>query len=153
MIQLLNIQKPEIAQNVWNLQQVSYQEEAKLIDFKNIPYLLESIEDLRKAKESFLGFFKEENLIGMLAYEKAKNNLEINRLVVHPIAFRQGIASNLLTHLLTHETHSTNFQVNTAKANFPAIRLYQKFDFEIVQEYVVENILDMVLMNLAIVKK
>ncbi len=153
MIQYLDIQKRETAIKVWDLQQLSYKEEAELINFKNIPYLLESVENLMQSNELFIGYFNHNKLIGMLAYKQVEKTLEINRLVVHPIAFRQGIASHLLSHLLSNENDSINIQVNTAKANLPAIGLYQKFGFKIIEEYVVENILEMVLMDLTIIKQ
>ncbi|WJH37137.1 GNAT family N-acetyltransferase [Paenibacillus sp. CC-CFT747] len=134
MIRLLNLNDNREALQVLALQQASYRVEADIIGFEDIPPLMDSMDSLRRSGESFLGSFEDEELAGMLAYTKAKGQVTICRLGVHPDYFRKGTASRLLLHLEAAEPEISRFVVSTGSLNEPAVRLYKKHGFEPTEE-------------------
>jgi GNAT superfamily N-acetyltransferase len=96
MIKILNTKDKTIAQAILNIQHLGYRIEADLIDFEGIPPLHESIDDILNCEETFLGFFVDENLAGLLSYTLEDAVLDIGRLVVDPNYFRRGIGKKLV---------------------------------------------------------
>ncbi len=156
MIKILDKNDPNIANQIITLQRKSYQIEADLIGFDGIPYLTETLADLQKCKEKFLGYIMKDQLVGLCSWEtisvNTKNNagkiptemeLTICRLVVHPQHFKKGIASKLL--LITEaEINKGTILVTTAKKNKPAIKLYQKLGYTIYKNFKTKEELAMV---------
>ncbi|WP_372371000.1 GNAT family N-acetyltransferase [Candidatus Uabimicrobium sp. HlEnr_7] len=128
MIQYLNLTDEVTLLSLHNLQKKSYKEEAQLIDFYEIPPLLESLRDLQQCQEIFYGYVNSSQLQGAISYKISQNVLDIHRLMVDPQQFRKGIARTLLSFTLQQE----NFKeviVSTAIKNVPAIYLYKKMGF------------------------
>ena len=72
----------------------------------------------------------------MAVVEIIHNNdfTQIRSLVVHPLFFRQGIASQLMEFVL--ETFDSDlFVVETGLENVPAIKLYEQFKFIEVKQW------------------
>ncbi|TWT16148.1 GNAT family N-acetyltransferase [Planomicrobium sp. CPCC 101079] len=112
---------------MWAIQIPAYRIEAELIGFDGIPPLKETVEDIQKSDETFIGFFEDE-LKGFISYKQEKKLIDIHRLVIHPDSFRQGIASKLITFLLS-EFPGYKFIVTTGQANIPAKKLYVSLGF------------------------
>ncbi|PSL34318.1 ribosomal protein S18 acetylase RimI-like enzyme [Planomicrobium soli] len=127
MIQQLNNRQEQTAQAMWAIQIPAYKIEAELIDFKEIPPLKETVEDIQNSDETFIGFFDEE-LKGFISYKKEGELVDIHRLVINPQSFRQGIATQLIAFLIS-EFPNHKFIVNTGKANIPAKKLYISLGF------------------------
>lgn len=129
MILLVDIHQPEIAQQIYTLQQAAYHIEGELIGYAALPPLLESLETLQQSGEQFLVFQEAEQFAGVLAYTRSNNALEICRMMVSPAYFRRGIAAKLLEAIETIEAEVNQIVVSTAAQNLPALALYHKYNY------------------------
>lgn len=134
MIRQIDFENLKIAHDLYNLQKISYQIEAELIRFFEIPALKESFEELMKCAEVFFGYFEEGQLVGAVSYEHEGGKLTICRMVVHPEHFRKGIAGRLILFLEERFPDIDVFSVSTGKDNLPAKTLYLKNGFQLVQD-------------------
>lgn len=132
MIKKMNVKDPLEAAAIVDLQHKSYQVEAELIGFDGIPPLHDTVESIQASDETFLGFYKENRLAGLLAYKVSNRLLDIHRVAVHPDFFRRGIARELLCYLFESCADADRAVVSTGLCNTPAVRLYQKLGFQIV---------------------
>jgi ribosomal protein S18 acetylase RimI-like enzyme len=112
------------------LQRAAYAVEAQLLGRDDIPALHETEADLAASGETFLGAERDGDLVGAISYRQAGGTIDIHRLVVHPSAFRQGIAGALLDALPGAE----RYLVSTGAANQPARALYERRGFRLVRE-------------------
>ena len=95
-----------------------------------IPQLYDTEESLADCGETFLGFISDGILQGVLSFCKTDHQMEICRLVVHPIYFNRGIATELLSFFLKEFVREgEQVKVSTGAANHPAKALYKKFGF------------------------
>ena len=125
----LDLSDPDTLRCLLDLQYASYAVEARLIGFDGIPALHESLDDLRDCVESFLGLDDEAGLAGAVSWVRQQDGtLEICRLMVHPRAFRRGIATVLLDALDQAEP-ARRAVVSTGTANRPALVLYARRGF------------------------
>lgn len=124
-IHLIDVSERTNASLVFHLQQLSYLEESKIIEYPNLPPLLESIDDLMTSKETFIGFYQDAQLLGVISCLVRHDTLEIGRLIVRPRFFRKGIAKELLKYIESFQTQIRILKVSTAQKNLPAIKLYQ----------------------------
>jgi ribosomal protein S18 acetylase RimI-like enzyme len=134
MIRKIDLENQTLVKELFSLQRLSYLIEAKLIDFYDIPPLKERIEELIECGEDFLGYFEEDELAGAVSYTIKGEELTICRMVVHPNHFRKGIAQKLLNAVEELEPAVPLIAVSTGKDNFPAIKLYQKNGYQLVEE-------------------
>ncbi|MCB0032810.1 MAG: GNAT family N-acetyltransferase [Anaerolineales bacterium] len=91
--------------------------------------LTRPLTDIATSPNRFIGYFKENQLLGVCELEPMEEGaLLIASTVVSPKAFRHGIASAMLRYIL--EQHANQpIWVSTAQDNHPAVRLYQKHGF------------------------
>ena len=78
------------------LQTLSYRREGELIGFHGIPQIDESHEALTASGADFYGFWSGKRLAGAIALSQEDGAHIIDRLVVHPDFFRQGIGRALV---------------------------------------------------------
>jgi ribosomal protein S18 acetylase RimI-like enzyme len=135
MLQHLDVTNVTIAQRILDVQQLAYLRESILIDYPNLPPLQETLENIQTSGESFLGYYKQEILAGVLSYSLEQETLTIQRLVVHPTYTGRGIGQALLRELIHQHTYIKTFTVSTAEKNIPAVKLYEKHGFEITQRH------------------
>ena len=107
---------------LYHLQQRAYQVEANLIGAPHFPPLKQTKAQLVQEQPSGYVCVRDESVVGALTLEHET----ITRLIVSPDHFRQGIAKQLVQHVLTRQT--VRF-VSTAAANHPAIALYRQLGF------------------------
>ncbi|MBR9997549.1 MAG: GNAT family N-acetyltransferase [Cyclobacteriaceae bacterium] len=131
MIFHLKHQNPCVAAKIKELQQESYRVEARLIDYDKIPYMAEGVPEIQSTNEIFIGYLRENELAGVISYEKAGENLTICRLVVKPEFFGSGIAKSMLKALEEMEPEIRSIYVGTAEKNIPAISLYIKSGYTV----------------------
>ncbi|MGG3891493.1 GNAT family N-acetyltransferase [Metabacillus fastidiosus] len=129
------------------LQKKSYAVEAQLINFPNLPPLKDNVLTLQNSGETFIGYFLNDELAGVLSYESNQNILDICRLFVDPVHFRKGIAGALLNYIVKTAPFEKAV-VATGSANIPAIHLYKKLGFIIKEQMFIENGLSIVKLEL-----
>ena len=139
MIYQTDIRERNTANRIHELRQAAYAVESQLIDYAQLPPLLETVEDLQHAREHFLTFQEAEQIIGAVSYVQAGDTLEICRLVVSPTHFRRGIAGRLLQALETIQPGIRQIIVSTAEKNLPAVTLYEKHGYHIARRTVLED--------------
>jgi ribosomal protein S18 acetylase RimI-like enzyme len=133
VIEFVDIALQPEAERVLELQRVSYQIEADLIDSILIPPLRETLEELQSCGEVFHGWFEGNRLLGFISHKLEEDVLDIHRVAVHPDGFRSGIARQLLEFVLNLERGATRAIVQTGSLNLPACKLYLSFGFEILE--------------------
>ena len=138
MIQRIDLNDSVLLNQIITLQRVSYLIEAEMIDYYEIPPLVETREELVNCVEHFYGYFMDDVLAGFLSYTKEDHILDICRVAVHPDYFRKGIAGELLTFALSLPD-ITKAIVSTGKKNLPALRLYQKYGFLVMRDKNIGN--------------
>ena len=134
MIKKIDLQNSSLAAELLALQKASYLIEAKLINFYEIPPLLETIDELRECEESFLGYFEGTELAGAVSFTIDGEAVTICRMVVHLEHFRKGIAQRLLAEVENINSDSSVFKVSTGKENSPAKNLYVKNGYKLIND-------------------
>jgi ribosomal protein S18 acetylase RimI-like enzyme len=147
MIREVDLQNRKLVEDLVNLQQESYQIEAQLIDFYDLPPLKDTIETLQHSDEIFYGYYIEATLAGAISYTLSEDIVDISRVVVKPAYFKRGIARSLLQEILTLHPHVKKILVSTAQKNIPAINLYKQFGFHITKEIIISPKLTLVNMQ------
>jgi len=134
MIEKLQNDDIEISKKILSLFQVSYRIEAKLLNATDFPPLKRTLENYIESGTEFFGYFKDQDLAGVIEIDYNNNFTHINSLVVDPIFFRQGIARKLMEFVfITFD--STLFVVETGLENGPATKLYKNFGFIEVKQW------------------
>ncbi|RWZ52356.1 N-acetyltransferase [Halobacillus fulvus] len=136
-IQLISNTDPSTAEKILTLQKKSYEVEAEIIEFNDIPPFQDTLEKIMKSDEQFLGFVENQTVYGVLAYKEETTFIDIHRLMVDPDHFQNGIGQALLDDLFSRYPDYT-ITVQTGKDNMPAVNLYEKNGFEKTQEVEVE---------------
>ncbi|WML56514.1 GNAT family N-acetyltransferase [Neobacillus sp. PS2-9] len=134
MIKEIDLHDRHLACQLLELQRASYQVEAKLINFFEIPPLKESLEELIECGETFLCYFEEKTLAGAISYTVDGDEMKICRMVVNPDHFRKGIAQKLLREVESRNSQMSVYLVSTGKDNPPAKNLYLKNGFTFVSD-------------------
>lgn len=120
---------PSVAVQIHTVAQAAYALEVALIGCTEFPPLKESLDDLIRSSDAFLGFWEGGEIVGALSFDDRTNSVVITRLVVSPSQLRKGIAESLLTQFMRRISSADRVNVSTAQANAPAISLYRKFGF------------------------
>jgi ribosomal protein S18 acetylase RimI-like enzyme len=119
--------------SVLSLQRAAYAVEARLIGSDAIPALHETLGELRRAPERWIGSFSDAALVAALAYLETPEVLDISKLVVSPGSARRGLGERLVCSTLDLVRRPTTI-VSTGSANAPAVGLYGKLGFAAVGE-------------------
>lgn len=133
MITLLDQRDPLIAEQIYQLQQASYAVERDLIEYPDFPPLAVIAQEIQDEPDTFLGYWEDGYLAGVLSFTLTPSLLDIGRLIVHPHYFRRGIASQLLQAVADYVTPTMRITVSTAEKNLPAVRLYQKHGYHLTE--------------------
>lgn len=133
-IRLLEHQHKAVAEKIYAVFQRAYQIEADLLGVTDFPPLSRTVKDIAHSTRRFYGVYREQELAAVVEIEFITDGLDICSLVVDPTFFRQGLAWCLLQYVLT------SFQgqfalVETAAGNQPAIALYKKCGFTVVETW------------------
>lgn len=134
MIVKIDITIPSLAKEVLDLQYESYQIEADIIGYGELPPLKDNVNSLKKCGEVFFGFYENNQLCGAASFKCEENIVDIHRMMVHPSHFRKGISKALLNHLEEECKGLDAMVVSTGTKNRPAIHLYKNAGFKEVAE-------------------
>ena len=102
--------------------------------FKKIGWNLKNIESqFNKVNNYSLGYFKDNNLVGVLIGDTIKNDkeydLELHILFVSKHQRRKKIATKLLNYIETNNLNFSKIFIEVAEDNEEAINFYQKNNF------------------------
>lgn len=139
MIKEIDITNKMIAEDVLKIQIPAYEIEADIIGYSDIPPLNDTIPALMKCGETFVGYYINEELSGVLSFKIEKDVIDIHRLMVHPSHFRKGIAKELLEYIERNEWGIKTLIVSTGSKNMPAIHFYEKFGFVKTRETIINE--------------
>ena len=115
------------ARHIVEIQRAAYAVEAALIGFNGIPQLSETAEQVRDLGRLYWrGAFDDHLLVGLIAWERIEQNVEIDRLAVNPARARQGYGRRLVQAVPADRTVT----VSTGAGNTPAVNLYLQEGFE-----------------------
>ncbi|MGL5860957.1 MAG: GNAT family N-acetyltransferase, partial [Phycicoccus sp.] len=128
---------PAVAAELVALQRAAYAIEAELIGSDAIPALHEPVAALAAADLVWFGIRDSSGLLGAVAVEHGSDAVVIDRLVVSPPAFRRGVATRLVLHVLA-VVGDRRVQVSTGRDNTPARALYRRLGFVEIDEAEVE---------------
>ena len=102
--------------------------------FKNIGWNTKNIESqISKDNNYYLGYFQDNNLVGVLIGDTIKNDkeydLELHILFVSKHQRRKKIATKLLNYIETNNLNFSKIFIEVAEDNVEAINFYQKNNF------------------------
>ena len=102
--------------------------------FKNIGWNIKNIESqFSKDNNYSLGYFQDDNLVGVLIGDTIKNDkeydLELHILFVLKDERRKKIATKLLNYIETNNLNFSKIFIEVAEDNVAAINFYQKNNF------------------------
>ncbi len=117
-----------LAAGIVVLQREAYAVEAGLIGSRAIPGLHDTPATLVAAGLTWFGVRDGRSLLGAVAVEETPEGIGIDRLVVAPRAFRRGIGTALVRHVLVR-ADGRPVTVSTGRANAPARSLYTRSGF------------------------
>jgi ribosomal protein S18 acetylase RimI-like enzyme len=144
-VQRLDNECADIAQAIRHVSLAAYRIEAGLIGVQHFPPLLESVNEIIKNSNLFYGIYVAEELVGVIELEPDQGTaMQINRLVVKPCFFRQGIATSLLAFA---KSLKHTMIVVTATANTPAIALYQRMGFIVEHTFTLDRDVDVCMLE------
>lgn len=130
MIKKLNTKDIKTAEHIIDLQKKSYNVEAKLIDFYDIPPLKDTVNNIITCEETFYGYYQDNLLMGLISYKLEGDWLDIYRVAVHPEHFRKGIAGQMIDFIEDIDSGIRKITVSTGLKNLPAINLYLNCGFK-----------------------
>jgi ribosomal protein S18 acetylase RimI-like enzyme len=125
----LDLGDESTAFDLLELQRRAYRVEAKLIGSDGIPPLRETLTELQRSGETFLGVRLDGALVGAISWRLDGETIDLHRLVVEPTRFRKGVGSTLLRAALAAEPSARVAIVQTGAANEPALALYRREGF------------------------
>ncbi|RQW23055.1 GNAT family N-acetyltransferase [Bacillus sp. C1-1] len=145
MIRELQVKNNEQSKALYRLQKVAYQIEANMLDFHEIPPLMESFAQFLKTTEVFYLYIEEDSILGAVSIDDNSDKvIEVTRMMVDPRFFRRGIARRLLQHIETLPNEPCVLKVATGAKNAPAIQLYQSQGYQLMERKVVKGGVELV---------
>jgi ribosomal protein S18 acetylase RimI-like enzyme len=127
----------ENSEKLYQLFQVSYAVEAKLLKAVVFPPLQRIPADFRSSETDFYAFWKDDSLAGAVELLSTERHLHVQSLVVDPRFFRQGIGKQLMNFVLK-SFEATIYMVETGKDNGPASSLYLNLGFTQVDDWMTD---------------
>lgn len=124
----IDVADPATATRVLEIQRAAYAVEAGLIGSVDIPPLQETLEHVMALDLDWLGAFDDERLVGLIAWRRSADSVEIDRLAVDPEFGRRGVGRRLVQALPQGDPTT----VTTGAANHPARALYYSLGFVVV---------------------
>jgi ribosomal protein S18 acetylase RimI-like enzyme len=122
---------PALAAELAAVARAAYAVEARLIGH-DVP-----VPDPRAAGPAWWGCRDTDGLLGAIAVRATTELVHVENLVVAPRAFRRGVGSALVAHVVA-QAAGRRMTVATGRANVPARTLYERAGFTIVGHAEVE---------------
>jgi len=143
LIKKIDITNPDVSREVLKIQIPSYNVEAKIINFYDIPPLKDTVQSLQQCGETFFGYYLNKELCGVISIKVDDKVIDIHRLMVHPKRLRKGIAKKLLNFIEIELKRFEAIVVSTGTKNEPAVSFYLKNGFLKVEETMITECLSL----------
>jgi GNAT superfamily N-acetyltransferase len=117
------------AASLLRLQHDAYRAQAQLIGDDRLTSLAADFETLPAWRGRYLVAWRGIQLVGAVAWRTGAEAAEIDRVMVEPSVFREGVATALLEAVL-NELSGARIDTWTGRDNAPGIALYRRFGFE-----------------------
>ena len=119
---------PYFASVLLDLQRQAFEIEAQFIGTREIPPLQQDDESLASFRGSWLMAWDGTTLVGAAAWTETGDQVELDKVMVHPSAHRRGIASALIAQVV-ERTPGRDIVVTTGRDNPPGIAMYTRNGF------------------------
>ena len=86
--------------------------------------------DLKKTNDYYIGYFKDNKLIGFINYSIYYERAELNYIFVMEQYRNLNIASQMLDYVLNKINMLVNITLEVSENNYAAIKLYEKYGFQ-----------------------
>ena len=129
MVIKINNKETKIAEEIRAIFQVSYAVESEILKAVDFPPLKRTVSQFMDTNSEFYAYYLTRNIAGVIEIDNHQDITHIQSLVVDPKYFRKGIGRKLVQFIL--DTYKTKlFTVETGIDNQPAIKLYESFGFQ-----------------------
>ena len=129
MIIKINNKETKIVEEIRAIFQVSYAVEADILKAVDFPPLKRTVSQFVNSNSEFYAYYLTRNIAGVIEIDNHQDISHIQSLVVDPKYFRKGIGRKLVQFIL--DTYKKKlFTVETGIDNQPAIKLYESFGFQ-----------------------
>jgi ribosomal protein S18 acetylase RimI-like enzyme len=123
------------AERIRRLTRASYRVEGELLGVRDFPPALRTAAEIRAADSRFVALLESGTLYAVAELEGAGGETpNIAGFTVHPSLFRRGLGTELLGRVLAL-LGSRRVTVSTGEENLPALRLYEKHGFRVVERW------------------
>ncbi|MEM8893688.1 MAG: GNAT family N-acetyltransferase [Bacteroidota bacterium] len=136
-IKIIDHGEREAAEWIHRIFQRSYRVEAEILGATDFPPLKRTTQAIQKSSTTFLGLLSQGEMAAVAELNQEPHQLEIWSFVVDPDFFRSGIGSQLLDAII-EQYPKTQIMVETGSANKPAINLYEKKGFSIIEQWMTD---------------
>jgi len=129
MVIKINNKETKIAEEIRAIFQVSYAVESEILKAVDFPPLKRTVSQFMDTNSEFYAYYLTRNIAGVIEIDNHQDITHIQSLVVDPKYFRKGIGRKLVQFIL--DTYKTKlFTIETGIDNQPAIKLYESFGFQ-----------------------
>ena len=129
------------AKELLRVQKEAYKIEAELLNYYDLPPLRQKVEDLLNTTEEFFIYKLNNQIYGVISFERKKDYIDICKLFVSPQYINKGIGSKLLKKLEVKNYENIKYLiVQTGLENKPAINFYKKHNFKLVQVKMIDKL-------------
>lgn len=119
---------PFVARVLLAMQHAAFEIEATFIGSRDIPPLQEDEEALTAFRGSWVIAWDGPDMLGAVAWRDRPDQIEIDRVMVHPAAHRRGVGTALLTRVVEVNA-GRDLVVDTGRDNPPGLAMYGKHGF------------------------
>lgn len=138
------------AESILMVQKEAFKSEGELYKNKELPALIESLDDVDKcfkATTIFIAKNSLDNIIGAIRGRVENNTCHISRLIVHPEFQMQGIGSRLLMVLEFHFSEIPCFELFTGSRSLRNIYFYESHGYSEYRHKVINENLTIIYMR------
>jgi len=121
------------AASLLRLQHDAYRAQSALIGDDRLTSLSADDETLPAWRGRYLVAWRGTRLVGAVAWRSIAEAAEVDRVMVDPSVFREGVAATLLEAVLT-DLSGVPIDTWTGRDNVPGLALYRRFGFEAITD-------------------
>ncbi len=145
----LDHEDASVAAEILAVMRAAYAVEAALLGVADFFPLGRTVEQVRSAPCAFAGVREGGRLLAVVEVDAhSAERPNVDALVVHPDAFRRGLGTALMRHVMAQHG-ARGLTVSTGERNAPAIALYERLGFAIERRWRTGDGIPMVTLGLA----